>query len=196
MKKIIALLLSVIMVFCLSVTAFAAESPTATGKIKVKIRKADYVDFTGKVDVEYTVDVDKTLTVKADDKQSEAFKNWSVYKVVSSVEGVSAPVNSGVIILNAALNLAATTKVVEAVQGTDYEIIKGGLDQKEMTIKLKNSVIVCANYGSVVTDPLVDSSADSSASAPKTRDMTIVYAAVVMLAFAAMAFGVKKVYSK
>lgn len=196
MKKLISLFLSIVMVFCLSVTAFAAESPSASEKITVKIRKSEYVDFSGKPDVEYTVNVDSSITVKVDDDKKDTFKSWSVYKVVSTVEGVSAPVKSGIINLNSALKLASTTKVEPAVEGTDYEIVSGGLDKAQVTLKLKTSVIICANYGSVVTDPLVDSSADSSVSAPQTSDMTAVYAVVIMLAVVAFGFGVKKVYSK
>ena len=195
MKKLISLFLSIVMVFCLSVTAFAAESPSASEKITVKIRKSEYVDFSGKPDVEYTVNVDSSITVKVDDKK-DTFKSWSVYKVVSTVEGVSAPAKSGIINLNSALKLASTTTVEPAVEGTDYEIVSGGLDKAQVTLKLKTSVIICANYGSVVTDPLVDSSADSSDSAPQTSDMTAVYAVVIMLAVVAFGFGVKKVYSK
>lgn len=195
MKKIIALVLSVVMICCFSVTAFAAESPTATEKVTVTIRKADVVDPTGKVDTEYTLDKGTTLTVKADSKYG-TFNSWSVYKVEASVEGVSAPVNSGIVTLSAVKNLAATTKTVDAVVGTDYEIVKGSLTSSEMTIKLNTSVIVCGNYDNVKTDPNVASGADDSDSAPQTSDMTAVYAMLVALAVVAFGFGVKKVYSK
>lgn len=195
MKKIIALILSVVMICCLSVTAFAAESPTATEKVTVTIRKADVVDPTGKADVEYTVDKGDTITVKADSKYG-TFKNWSVYTVEASAEGVSAPVNSGIITLSAVKNLAATTKTAAAVEGKDFEIVKGSLTATEMTIKVNSTVIVCANYDDVVTDPLSKSNADDSASAPQTGDITVVYAMVIMLAVVAFGFGVKKVYSK
>lgn len=195
MKKIIALVLSIVMVCCFSVTAFAADSPTATEKITITVRKADVVDPSGKVDTEYTLDKGTTLTVKANSKYG-TFNSWSVYKVEASVEGVSAPVNSGIITLSAVKNLAATTKTVDAVQGTDYEIVKGSLTSSEMTIKLNTTVIVCGNYDNVKTDPNVASGADGSDSAPQTSDMTVVYIAVVMLAIVAFGFGVKKVYSK
>lgn len=195
MKKIIALVLSIVMVCCFSVTAFAADSPTATEKVTVTVRKADVVDPAGKVDTEYTLDKGATLTVKANSKYG-TFNSWSVYKVEASVEGVSAPVNSGVVTLSAVKNLAATAKTVDAAQGTDYEIVKGSLTSDEMTIKLNATVIVCGNYDNVKTDPNVASGADGSDSAPQTDDMTAAYIAVVMLAVAAFGFGVKKVYSK
>ena len=195
MKKIIALVLSIVMVCCFSVTAFAADSPTATKKITITVRKADVVEPTGKVDTEYTLDKGTTLTVKANSKYG-TFNSWSVYKVEASVEGVSAPVNSGIITLSAVKNLAATTKTVDAVQGADYEIVKGSLTSSEMTIKLNTTVIVCGNYNNVKTDPNVASGADNSDSAPQTSDMTLVYAVVVMLGIVAFGFGAKKVYSK
>lgn len=195
MKKIIALILTVAMVCCFSVTAFAAESPSATEKVTVTVRKADVVDPAGKVDTEYTFDAGTTITVKANSKYG-TFNSWSVYKVEASVDGVSAPVSSGVVTLSAVKNLAATTTTVDAVAGTDYEIIKGSLTTSEMTIKLNTAVIVCGNYDNVKTDPNVVSGGDASDSAPQTSDMTAIYAIVVMLAAAAFGFGVKKVYSK
>lgn len=194
MKKIIALVLSVVMICCFSVTAFAAESPSATEKVTVTVRKADVVSPTGKVDTEYTLDAGTTLTVKANSKYG-TFNSWSVYKE-ETVTGVSAPVNSDVITLSVVKNLATTTKTVDAIQGTDYEIVKGSLTSTEMTIKLNTAVIVCGNYDNIKTDPNVASGADNSASAPQTNDMTVAYIAVVMLAVAAFGFGVKKVYSK
>lgn len=196
MKKIIALVLSVVMLCCFSVTAFAADSPTATEKVVITIRKADVTNPTGKEDVEYTFDKGTTITVKADEEAYGTFKNWSVYKVTASVEGVSAPVNSGVITLSAVKNLAATKKAEAAVAGTDYEIVSGSLTAKEMTVKANTTLIICGNYGNVVTDPLSASNADDSASAPATNDITAVYAVIVMLAVVAFGFGVKKVYSK
>ena len=39
MKKLIALVLSVVMICCFSVTAFAADSPSATEKVTVTVRR-------------------------------------------------------------------------------------------------------------------------------------------------------------
>lgn len=195
MKKIIALVLSIVMICCLSVTAFAAESPSATEKVTFTVRKAEVVDPAGKVDTEYTLDAGATITVKADSKYG-TFNSWSIYKEEAKVEGVSAPVNSGVVTLSAVKTLAATTKMVDAVAGTDYEIVKGSLTASELTIKVKTAVVICGNYNNVKTDPVAASNADNSASAPQTGDMTVVYGVIVMLAVVAFGFGVKKVYSK
>ena len=186
MKKLIALVLSIVMICCLSVTAFAAESPEATEKVTVTIRKATVVEPAGKVDTEYTYDVGTTITLKADAKYG-TFNSWSIYKEAATPA-------TGMVTLNVAK--AAGAKYVEAVAGTDYEIVKGSLTTSEITIKLNAEVIVCGNYNNVITAPGAASNADDSANAPATGDMTFVYAAFVMVACAAFAFGVKKVYSK
>ena len=188
MKKIVALVLSVVMICCLSVTTFAAESPSATEKVTVTVRKADLFDPTGKIDTEYTLDAGTTITVKANTKYG-TFNNWSVYKKTAN-----AP-TTGMVTLSVVKNLAAS-KTVDAVVGTDYEIIKGSLTTSEMTIKLYTSLIVCGNYDNVKTDPNSSSNADGSASAPATGDMAVVYATLVALAVVTFGFGVKKAYSK
>ena len=195
MKKIIALVLSIVLVCCFSVTAFAAESPEATEKITVTVRKADITNPNGDVDVKYTLDKGTTITVKADSKYGD-FNSWSIYKAEASVEGTVSSVNSGVVTLSAVKNLVASTKYVAAVEGADYEIVKGSLTTTELTVKVNTAVVICGNYDDVVTDPLKDSTVDDSDKAPTTGDMTAAYIAVVMLAVVAFGFGVKKVYSK
>ncbi len=195
MKKIIALVMAIVLVCCCSVTAFAAESPVATEKVTVTLRKAASVAPTEKYDVEYTVDNGTLITVKANDEYG-TFNSWSIYKVDAAVEGTSSNAKDSGIVTLSVLNLATTTKTSDAVAGTDYEIVSGSLTSKEMTVKVKASVIICGNYNNVKTDPLSKSNADDSASAPQTNDLTVVYAAVIMLACCVFAFGVKKVYSK
>ncbi len=187
MKKIIALLLSIAMVFCFAVTAFAADSPSADKKTTVTIRKADVIEPAGQVvDTEYTVEAGTIITVKANSKYG-TFKDWSIYKETAST-------TTGMITLNV-VNLA-TSKFVDAVSGTDYEVIKGSLTTEELTIKVNSSVVICANYDGVKTDPSAPSKGDTSNSAPQTGDMFAAYAVVIMLAVVAFGFGVKKVYSK
>lgn len=188
MKKLIALVLSVVMICCFSLTAFATDSPSATEKATVTVRKADVVDPNGTVDTEYTLDAGTTITVKANSKYG-TFNNWSIYK-----EAATTP-STGMVTLSVVKNLAAA-KMVDAVAGTDYEIVKGSLTAAELTVKVNTSVIICGNYDNVKTDPNASSNADGSDSAPQTGDMTVAYIAIVMLAVAAFGFGVKKVYSK
>ncbi|MDO4608852.1 MAG: hypothetical protein Q4B40_06645 [Clostridia bacterium] len=196
MKKIIALVLSVVLICCCSVTAFAAESPTAGSKVTVTIRKADSVAPTEKVDIKYTVDKGAVISVKADEAKYGKFDSWSIYKATEVADGVSAPVKSGVITLNAARNLATKITTTTAVEGTDYEIVSGSLTAKELTVKVNTDVIICGNYKGVITNPLTNSTADNSAVAPQTGDMTVLYATIIMLAVVAFGFGVKKVYCK
>ena len=194
MKKVIALVLSVVMICCFSVTAFAADSPVAGEKATITIRKADVVEPAGQVaDTEYTVEAGTTITVKANSKYG-TFKDWSIYKETTAT-GVSAPVNNGIMTLSAVKTLAAT-KFVDAAAGTDYEIVKGSLTTDELTVKVNASVVICANYDNVKTDPALPSSGDNSSDSPATGDMMVAYLVVAVLAFAALGFGVKKVYSK
>ena len=169
MKKIIALILSIVMICCCAVTAFAAESPVADGKVTLEVKKAEGKEIT--VDTKYTVSVGDVISLSSNSKYG-TFNSWSVYKTVES-------------------------KTVEAVEGVDYEIVKGSTTTGEISIKLlSTSVVVCANYDNVKTNPEAPSKADGSASSPTTGDMTAVYAVVAMLGVAAFAFGAKKVYSK
>lgn len=184
MKKIIALVLSIVLICCFAVTAFAAESPVATKKATVTVRKAAIADSVGKVDTEFTVETGDTVTVKAENKYG-TFNSWSIYKEVAAT-------TTGMI----TLNVAAATKYVEAVEGVDYEIVSGSLTSSELTVKLNSSVIICGNYDNVKTDPSAPSVSDSSDKSPATNDMTVAYAVIVMLAVAAFGFGLKKVYSK
>ena len=167
MKKIIALVLSIVMICCLSVTAFAANSPTASEKVTVTIRKGATANQEYKADVAYTVDGGTVLSLKADAQQGK-FDNWTVY--------------------------AEDGKAL--TEGVDFVVVSGSLTSSEVSIKLIKSAIVCANYDNVKTDPKVPGSSDNSANAPQTGDMTAVYAFVVMLGVVAFAFGAKKVYSK
>ena len=183
MKKLIALVLTLVMICCFSVTALAADSPEAAEKVTVTVRKA--TTNAGVVDTEYTFEKGMTLTVEADSKYG-TFNSWSVYKETSST-------STAMVTLNVA---AAASNVVEAVEGVDYEIVEGSLTSNKMTIKMNTSVIVCGNYDNVKTDPMVPSNADDSPSSPSTGDVTALYAVVIMLAVVAFGFGVKKVYSK
>lgn len=185
MKKIVALVLSIVMICCFSVTAFAAKSPVATEKVTVTVRKADFAE--GDIDKEITLDAGDTITVKADPKFG-TFKSWSVYKT-----GKNAPA-TGMVTLSV-LNLA-TSKTVKAVEGTDYEIVKGSLTSTEMTIKVLSSVVVCGNYDDKITDPNEQSNVDDSDKSDPTGDTSVYYIAIVLLAAAAFCFGIKKVYSK
>ncbi len=172
MKKLIAFVLCILLICISTVTAFAA-SPTASTKVSVTLRKADGSSNVEKVDVAYTLDGGATVSVEANEADYGTFNSWSIYKVVS-----------------------ADAKPVPAVAGVDYKIIKGSLNDAEMSIEVYTDIIICGNYGGVVTDPLeLSTPSDKSDTSPETGDITVVYAALV-LAAAAVIFGAKKQYSK
>ena len=133
MKKLIAFVLCIAVICTLSVTAFAAESPSASAKVSVTLRKAQGVGAVEKSDITYTIDDGGVVTVKAVASYG-TFNSWSIYK------GKAA-----------------------AVLGTDYKIVSGSLTSSELKIEVYTDVIICANYNDVITDPLVksDSSATS-----------------------------------
>ena len=195
MKKLMSIVLCIAILFSVSVVAFAAESPSATVKVTVTLRKATSVAPTEKTDVTYTIDNGTVVNVKANDAYGK-FNNWSIYKVTSTVEPTSAKPASGVTTLSVAANVVALANagsVVEAVAGKDYEIVSGSLTTSEMTVKVYSDVIICGNYDNVKTDPLV--AGDKAQTSPQTGDINMV-AVFAMLIGAAAVFGVKKAYNK
>ena len=80
MKKIIALVLSLVMICCFAVTAFAAESPVAAEKVTVTVRKgtSSVGGQTFKADVVHNVDNGTTIVLKADATLGK-FNNWVFY---------------------------------------------------------------------------------------------------------------------
>lgn len=168
MKRIIAVILCVVAICALSVTAFAAEqSPVAPAKVSIILRKGVGTQGIEKSDVTYTQDENSVVSVKADESAYGTFKSWSVYKK----DGAA------------------------AVANTDYQIVTGTAESKEISIKVLADIIICANYGDVITDPLSASTVTTPTS-PVTGDVVVMYAAIVMLASAAVIFGAKKVLSK
>ena len=133
MKKLIAFVLCMAVICTLSVTAFAAESPSASAKVSVTLRKADGEGTVEKSDIAYTIDNGGVVTVKSNADYGK-FNSWSIYK------GEAA-----------------------AVEGTDYKIVSGSLNSAELKIEVFADVVICANYNGAITDPDVksDSSATS-----------------------------------
>lgn len=160
MKKVIAIVLALATVLCLSVTAFAADSPS--GEISYKIATINGVGGKGQP---VQKKQGETVTMSADGSKG-TFNSWSVYKADGK----------------------AATKDV------DYEIVKGGLTEKEIEVKPKNDLIICGNYNGVYTDPLTGLAGNPIS--PKTGDMMVALAAVMMLAAVAGIFVSKKQFSK
>ena len=171
MKKIIAVIVCIAVLCTLSVAAFAA-SPSGTPMINVIIRKADGLEGVTKVDEKTALEMtDNGVIVRIKTNSIYGnFNNWRIYKPDSSAQGYSA-----------------------AVEGTDYRIIEGSLTSVALKVNVFSDVIICGNYNGTITDPL---SASSQGSAPLTADMSVVCAAIVMLAAAGMVMSAKKVFSK
>ncbi len=196
MKKLIAIVLCIAVALSLSVTAFAAESPVADKQIQIIIRKANGSKGFEKCDVAYTIDHGVEVTVTSDDDHGN-FDSWSIYKIKSTVTGTSAKANAGISALSV-LNLAVSGQYVKAVEGKDYDVTKGSLTSKTITITPYTDIVICGNYDGKVTNPSKDSSApgEKPATSPQTGDMTVLYGVIVMLAAAAIVFGAKKQLAK
>lgn len=193
MKKLIAIFLSLILVVAFSVTAFAAQSPVAKEQVTVVLRKAGGIKGVEKDDVKYTLDGGTEITVVADEAKYGTFNNWTIYKAETEATTTATPVGGGIMTLSAAvLNLA--TKTTTATAPADYEIVKGSLTSKELTILTHSDLIICGNYNNKVTDPASNSTASGTDTdeSPKTGDVKALCAVIVMLASAAVVFGVKK----
>lgn len=192
MKKLIAILLSLILVFAFSVSAFAAGSPVAKEQITVVLRKGVGVKVIEKVDIKYTIDGGTEISVAADEATYGTFNSWTIYKVEPEAITTAAPTGSGIITLSASiLNLAAKTS--NAMAPADYEIVKGSLTSKELTILAHTDLIVCGNYGNTVTDPLSSSATSGTQTdeSPETGDVAGV-AFMAILTCAAVALIIKK----
>ena len=85
----------------------------------------------------------------------------------------------------------------EAKEGTDYTVKSGSLGDKNLTIVPISRVAITGNYGGKITDPAKPSTAvTSSANSPKTGDVNVAYAIMVLLAAGALVFGAKRQLSK
>lgn len=91
MKKIMALVLSLVLVMGLSVTAFAAESPSGE-----QVFSITFINGVGAAKANAAVNKDGTYTVKADTSKGK-FDGWVVYKADGTVakEGVDYVFTSG-----------------------------------------------------------------------------------------------------
>lgn len=189
MKKIIALILCVIFVCVLSVGVSAQQSPVADKVYAVTTivpeEKADITDnvkpATVKVNEGGTITVTAPATVKNDDAESK-FVGFKVYKKAAAT-GTAAQ-NEGKVI-------ALANGLVEAVKGTDYDIIKGALTDATVEIKPYTDIVVVANYKDIVIDPTTGNVTVQPES-PATGSATAICFAIVGLAAAAVTFGAKK----
>ena len=172
MKKTLAILLCVCLAFTLSVSAFAAESPSN----KVVIIKGVGTKEDGTVvPVDTFVDVadDSSVTVVADEKTYGKFDGWTIYLVDDD------------------------GNYTEAKEGVDYTVKEGDLSSDKLVIVPINKIAIAGNYGGKITDPAKGSGTNGTTKdSPKTGDLNVMYAVVLLLAASAFAFGAKRQLSK
>lgn len=189
MKKIIALILCVVFVCALSVGVSAEKSPVADKVYAVTTivpeEKADITDnvkpATVKVNDGGTITVTAPATVKNDDGETK-FVGFKLYKKAAATGTAAA--NEGKVV-------ALANGLVEAVKGTDYDIVKGSLTDASVEIKPYTDIVVVANYKDVVIDPTTGVVTVQPES-PATGSATAICFAIVGLAAAAVTFGAKK----
>ncbi len=159
MKKTLAILLAIVMLFALAAPVMAASSPVAGKKLTVVVVKAPEAKPQAST-VTVTEDVNDgtmTLTYTAEEKHEDAkFTEWIVYRRDGSI----------------------------AVLGTDYTLA-GGTALTGLTVKIipLTDLIVAANYGDVKTD-IKDAQAAFQSESDKTGDMIVAFAAAMIVALA------------
>lgn len=165
MKKIIAIALCLLTVCALSVSAFADNvvSPTAETTFHITLQAGVPVDGISSVGTENIVIEGNHVTVTPDSAKGE-FNSWTIYR--------------------------ADDKSV-AKEGVDYVVVKGSLNEKEITIEPQTDLIICGNYDGKITDPATGNPKQDTS--PKTGESIVLASAVAMLAAAAVVFGSKKI---
>ena len=189
MKKIIALVLCVVFVCALSVGVSAQDSPVADKVYAVTTivpeEKADITDNVKpaivKVNDGGTITLTAPAAVKSDDAETK-FVGFKIYKKAAATGTAAA--NEGEVI-------ALANGLVEAVKGTDYDIVKGSLTDANVEIKPYTDLVVVATYKDVAIDPTTGVVTVQPES-PATGSATAICFAIVGLAAAAVTFGAKK----
>ncbi len=124
MKKVLSLLLVLVLVFSLSVTAFAADSPVADETVVVTV-----INGPDAKAAKQTVKKGEEVALKADAEQGK-FDSWSVYKAdgKAAKEGTDYVIKSGKLTSDA-LTIAANVDLIVCgnYDGTKTDPIKGGV---------------------------------------------------------------------
>ena len=152
MKKVIALLIAFVLVFSLSVTAFAADSPVGKETVVVTV-----VNGPEAKPEKNTIEKGEEITFTADDKQG-TFDSWSVYKKDGTVakEGVDYTIVSGKL-TDKTIKLTFNTDVYVCgnYNGTKTAINGGIVDDKapqtgDFTALYVSSFMIIALFGAFV----------------------------------------------
>jgi len=124
MKKVLSLLLAVVLLFSLSVTAFAADSPIADENVVVTI-----INGPDAKAEKHTVKKGEEVEFKADAEQGK-FDSWSVYKAdgKAAKEGTDYVIKSGKLTSDT-IKIAANVDLIVCgnYDGTKTDPIKGGV---------------------------------------------------------------------
>ena len=131
MKKIIAVALTLALVFSLSTVAFAIDQTVSPNnpETTVNVTAITKKNTPGKV---YVIKKGESLPLSADESAGE-FYSWSVYLTDGKV----------------------------AVPDVDYKFSTGNEKAKDIVIVANNDLIVCANFDGKITDPSTGMSKDS-----------------------------------
>lgn len=156
MKKALAILLTLVLVFGLAVPVFAAKSPNGQEYFKVVIVDGnDHKDAPQNSDKHenityHTVVKDKTIVVKANPEKGQ-FNSWNIYKADGTL----------------------------AVEGVDYRILGAfSLTDSEIEIIPLATIVIAANYNDEITETIIVNDEDE---APSTGDNTVVVLSAVAL---------------
>lgn len=144
MKKIFAVILCVMVMFSISVPAFAdnIKSPVGEEFHEVTVRNGIGVEGVTVPDVATQVKDGEKVTVKPDPEKGD-FDNWTIYIDYDNSK---------------------------AVEGRDYIIVSGSLTGENLTIIPKTDLIICGNYDGKITDPNTGDQKDPDA--PQTGSYT------------------------
>lgn len=170
MKKLLALILTLILIMGLSVPVFAAKSAGGTVYFKVVVidgnAHADADDAANAENITHNIVTDgKSIKVKADETKG-AFDGWIIYKADGTL----------------------------AVKDVDYKVLGAfSLADPEIEIVPLATIVITANYDGVKTETIIVNDEDES---PETGDNTAVVLAAVALMALCGAIVAKKQLAK
>ena len=169
MKKVLALVLTLVLVFGLAVPAFAAKSPN--GQVYFKVVIIDGNDHADAPDqgadkhenITYSTVVDGNKVIAKATADKGTFNGWKFYKADRS----------------------------PAVLGVDFKLAPGfSLTDTEIEFIPLTTIVVTANYDDVVTEPII---VNDEEEAPATGDNTVVvFSAVALIALCGVVVSKKQ----
>lgn len=172
MKKVLALVLTLVLVFGLAVPVFAAKSPNGQEYHKVVIIQGnDHKNDDGSLDdkhenITHTTVVDGNKVKVKSNSAMGKFNGWTIYKADGTL----------------------------AVEGVDYRVLGAfSLTDPEIEIVPLATIVIAANYNDVKTEPIIVNDEDES---PETGDNTVIVLSAVALIALCGAVVAKKQLAK